>query len=551
MLVQQLKNFCEKKKGKKIMNNNGYIHVQEAIYQDQELVDFQGNPLIEALPPILSPDDAFDKLSFFPEYDEKERQLSDHLRYHALIRLTRFFQPVMQHLDLEQRFSRLLRYGYVGRNPLSPDYTKQLNMAHCVLNGKDVKPDVRSTASSFTLMGFSGIGKTTAIERILSLYPQLLIHKHPLNITQIVWLKLNCPHDGSLKSLCMDFFIKVDRLLGTNYYERFGGRRNSISSMVTRMGQIARLHCIGALIIDEIQHLLTAKSSGSEKMMNFFVTLVNEIGVPVMMIGTMRARSILQQDFRQARRGSGQGDMVWQQMSKGDDWDLLVESMWQYQWIRQNVELTGELNNTLYEESQGIVDIAVKLFVLSQGRAIETGEETITPGMIRKVASDDLKLVQPMLKALKSGLLSEIEKYEDIVPMDIEDYLQHRISSIDLRATIQRKKEKQAEARQQRETSILEKVILALIGLDIDANLAEKAVTTILKQYPSITQAELMQKALIFIAEQSAPKNKKILKADVNELQKIVDQGKKKKVSAYQALQEAGYIKNPLEEFAL
>ena len=34
-----------------------------------------------------------------------------------------------------------------------------------------------------------------------------------------------------------------------------------------------------------------------------------------MIIGTMRARSLLQKDFRQARRGSGQGDMVWQQMS--------------------------------------------------------------------------------------------------------------------------------------------------------------------------------------------------------------------------------------------
>jgi hypothetical protein len=531
--------------------NSGYIQAQEATYHDQELVDFQGNPLIEALPPILSPEEAFEKLSYYPEYDEKERELSDHLRYHALIRLTRFFQPVMQHLDLEQRFSRLLRHGYVARNPLTSEYTKQLNMAHQVLNRKIVPPDIRSTASSFTLMGFSGIGKTTAIERILSLYPQLIIHKHPLNITQIVWIKLNCPHDGSLKSLCMDFFIKVDRLLGTNYYNRFGGRRNSISSMVTRMGQIARLHCIGVLIIDEIQHLLTAQNGGSEKMMNFFVTLVNEIGVPVMMIGTMRARSILQQDFRQARRGSGQGDMVWQQMPKGDDWDVLISNMWRYQWIKKKVELTEQLNDTLYEQSQGIVDIAVKLFVLSQGRAIETGQETITPGMIRRVAADDLKLVQPMLKALKSGLLSEIEKYEDIVPMDIEDYLQHRVSKIDLKATIQKKKEKQAEARQQKEITMLEKVILALIGLDVNAEIAEKAATTVLKKNPNISQAELMQQALAFLAKQKAPKKKRQPNSTANQLQKIVDQGKKNKISAYEALQEAGYIKNPLDEFAV
>lgn len=89
--------------------------------------------------------------------------------------------------------------------------------------------------------------------------------------------------------------------------------------------------------------------------MNFFVTLVNEIGIPVMMIGTMRAKSVLQQDFRQARRGSGQGDMVWQQMEKNDDWDLLIESMWEYQWLQNKVELTDELNKAIYEESQALL----------------------------------------------------------------------------------------------------------------------------------------------------------------------------------------------------
>jgi hypothetical protein len=252
--------------------------------------------------------------------------------------LTQFFQPVRAHLDLQDRFSRFIRHGYVGRNPLSKKHIEVLNDFHLSLkNGKKLEklPDIRSFASSFTLMGFSGIGKTTAIERILSQYPQLVVHENPINLIQIVYLKLNCPHDGSLKSLCKDFFMKIDNLIGTNYYEKYGSARNSISSMVTRIGHISRLHCIGALIIDEIQHLLTSTDNGSEKMMNFFVTLVNEIGIPVMMIGTMKARTVLQRDFRQARRGSGQGDMVWQQMEKDDDWDIFVESMWDYQWTKE------------------------------------------------------------------------------------------------------------------------------------------------------------------------------------------------------------------------
>lgn len=523
------------------MSKDYLKNILQADYKKQEINDFQGNPLIEALPPILSPEQAYDALSYFPAYDENEINLPSHIRYHAIPRINRFFQPVMLHLDLEQRFSNLLRHGYVGRNPLSVEY-------HRSLNGKN---DIRSTASSMTLMGFSGIGKTTAIERILSLYPQVILHKHPLNMMQVVWLKLNCPHDGSLKSLCLDFFLKMDLQLGTNYYEKFGNRRNSISSMVTKMGQIARLHCIGVLVIDEIQHLLATKDNNSEKMMNFFVTLINEIGVPVMMIGTMRAKAVLQQDFRQARRGSGQGDMVWEQMKKDDDWDLLIESLWEYQWIKNKVELTEELNKTLYDESQGILDIAIKLFALAQGRAIETGNEIITSKTIKQVAKDDLKLVQPMLNALRNGHISELKKYADIMPMDIEEYLVLRESNIDLRATIQKKKEIQAQKRMKKGANNLETLITGLITLGVDAEIAEKASVKAIKDSRDKSITELMSVAIQYVEQLKNPTEKKQIKSNVAELLNIIELAKKNKKSNYEALKSAGYIKSPLDEFVI
>ncbi|MCM3715863.1 ATP-binding protein [Alkalihalobacillus oceani] len=527
------------------------MNAQVAEYKHQEVIDYQGNPLIEALPPILSPEAAYDAMSVDLDYEKEEQLLPSYYRYHSISRITRFFQPVMQHIDLEQRFSRLLRQGYVSRNPNSPEFKNQLSSAHHILEGQTLTNHMWSTASSFTLMGFSGIGKTTAIGRVLDQYPKLIIHKYPLNITQVVWLKLNCPHDGSLKSLCMDFLLKLDELLGTNYYERFGTRRNSISSMVTRMGQIARIHCVGALIIDEIQHLLTTRDNNSEKMMNFFVTLVNEIGVPVMMIGTMRAKSVLQKDFRQARRGSGQGDMVWQQMKKDDDWDLLIESMWKYQWVQKETSLTKELNQVLYEESQGIIDIAVKLFALSQGRAIETGVEKLTPALIKKVAKDDLKLVQPMLKALKNGQISELERYEDIMPMDIETHLQHHQSKINLKATIQKKKEEQEQKRQNITVSKLQKLITTLISLDVTASVAEKAATKAINELGDAAHTELMKKALTIIEEQRLPKKRKSEWSQFSVLNDIVVKGQKDKKSAYDSLNIAGYIKHPFNDFAI
>ncbi|MBL0385552.1 ATP-binding protein [Tumebacillus sp. ITR2] len=518
----------------------------KAVYKKQQLPEYDGNPLIEALPPVLSMGEAYREMSRTQPYDEAERMLSLELRYQALYRLQHFFQPVTDHLTLERKLSSLIRSGYISRNPLDP---KQVQM----LTGVPV-PGLRSTASSLTFMGFSGMGKTTAIERVLSLYPQCILHEHPVNRIQLVWLKLNCPHDGSLKSLCMDFYRKIDDILGTNYYPKYGQRRNTINSMVANMAIVARIHCIGALVIDEIQHLLTAKEKGSEQMMNFFVSLINEIGIPVILIGTMRARTILQQDFRQARRGSGIGDMVWEQMEPDEDWDMLIETMWRYQWTRERVELTEGLKKTLYDESQGIVDIAVKLYSLSQGRAMETERERITPALIKQVAREDLRLVQPMLNALRSGSFSEIEKYEDIMPMDLSSCLQTRQSKIDLRATIQKEKEKQENASKQYESSVTEKAIHALLTMDVEAKVAEKAVVHVLKESGEKNITRVVSLAIDFIEEQKVQKQqrqKTRKQPPQNELKAIVEKGKEHKHSAYESLVEAGYVVEPLHEFTI
>lgn len=47
------------------------------------------------------------------------------------------------------------------------------------------------------------------------------------------------------------------------------------------MSQLANAHALGLLAIDEIQHLSRSKSGGSQEMLNFFVTMVNTIGVPL------------------------------------------------------------------------------------------------------------------------------------------------------------------------------------------------------------------------------------------------------------------------------
>lgn len=159
-----------------------------AKYLPQVIEEYKGNPFIEALPPILSAAQAIDALTVEPGYHESERDLDANYRFHCIQRLFRYFQPLDTHLDIEQRISRSM-----NRNPVKPQYTQRLRQCSDAIQERSFEAvdfrSVKSTAAGFTVIGMSGVGKTTAVERVLSLYPQCITHtkyeKQPLCVMGI------------------------------------------------------------------------------------------------------------------------------------------------------------------------------------------------------------------------------------------------------------------------------------------------------------------------------------------------------------------------------
>lgn len=533
----------------------------DAIYSEQVIQDYVHNPLIEALPPIFKESDVIERISVFPSYDEQERTLNPSYRLHCVQRLFQYFQPFEKHLDLEQRISRAIRQGYIHRNPFGKEEVMRVHESYeAMKQGKYInayKNQTKKAASGFTIIGLSGIGKTTALERVLSLYPQLIKHQQyfekPFIFTQISWMKLDCPFDGSLKGLCISFFSELDRLLGSNYLNKFGGSGKTLDLMLQRMTHLSSLHGIGLLIIDEVQHLSMSKSGGANKMLNFFVTLVNTIGVPVVMVGTNKAISVLQSEFRQARRGSGQGDMVWSQVPQDDTWELFVGGLWDYQWTHQYTSLDKELSDTLYEESQGILDIAIKVFMLSQAKAISTGEEKITKKGMKSAAKDSLKFVQPMLKAMKSGNPSEIAKYEDIKPIDMDEEIEKYKASIDLQEQIRIQKKIQNQKREKKELSLGESMTLQLLSMDFDSKDVERVVKKVLKTLAEDESKKIaIKKAMDILLHEDTerePEKKKVKKGTTTEslLVKQMEEARKEKLSVHEWFSKQGIVKNSLE----
>jgi hypothetical protein len=404
-----------------------------ATYRTQNIPDYQGHPYIEALPPILTERMAGNLLGLFPRYDKEYRLAPNEERFHLIQSGLKFFTPLPHHLDLERRISCLIRSGYVNRNPLKPSYWESVEAAWAAMQD-GIFPHTQSwsTAAGMTIIGMSGVGKTTTIERILNTYPQIIEHSNYkdqlFTQIQIVWLKLECPYDGEPKSVCINFFQMLDKVLGTDYEEEFGKDSRTAKVMLPDMGNLAEELGLGILVIDEIQRLSHSRSGGAGRLLEFIGQLINTIGVPVLKIGTFKAQRVLTQEVRQIRRGTGQGDMLWYPMKENAIWKHFNESLWKYQYTREVCSLTDELSSVLYSETQGIPDFAVKVYMLSQIRAITSKNEIINADIIESVARDSLQTAAPFLKALREKDIKTLEKYEDVPRIDFEEIIRQELN---------------------------------------------------------------------------------------------------------------------------
>ena len=500
-------------------------HIEPACYHDQRVPCFQNHPLVEALRPLGEKEEVFNRMRLRPVYEEQHRHYTREERLLLLGHGRRFFEPLSMNFNLAGRFDSMLRHGYVGRNPLCLGSFREARekLEQTIQNplGRDLPLDFNQ---GLTMIGISGIGKSRALERVSALYPQVIQHHsyrgHRFTWTQLIWLKLDCPPDGSIIGLCTNFFLQIDRILGTNYFQNYGIRnRPSQPAMVAYMNTVAFNHSLGVLIIDEIQNL---RRKRDPEMLDFFIQLDNEIGVPIILVGTPAAEEILGGDLRRARRASGQGEMRWSRMQNDVEWKYFLESLWCYQYVQKQSDPSDELVQTLYYESQGITDLAIRLYFFAQRYAIVTGEECITRETIQTAARLGLHSVQRFLRDIRDNNIKKIKAHGDRPFSDIERDFQQAANELAKR---------------------LEEDRSLTAGTPASKNG---------KQAPiGATQGSLAETNELQNGAPNTLTSTTMHQMTSETLPQIADHGLKKlKISAYEALKQAGYTFHAIEHLA-
>lgn len=502
-------------------------HFVTASYSPTGVKRYDGNPFIEALPPILTVAQAGKSIKGKVEFHPSERLAEPKSRMHMVVSLLDdYFQPLSQHVQLQEKIDLMLRMGYVGRNISDGSLNRKLQEGYeFIKSGGDVLANFaveKTTARSMSLIGVSGAGKSKSLERVLATYPQVIYHEQE-NRFQVTYLKIECPSNGDLESLCLNFFSAVDNLLGTDYERRYAKQRLSVPKMLALMRQTANNRAIGVLVIDEIQRLSQVRSGGKEQMLEFFVELVNTVGIPIVLVGTPKARPIFELELQSGRRSAGLGSIYWETIPQyvtrknerllNPNWVRFTDNLWKYQWLRHGDDpLNDEIRECWYSLSQGVLDIVVKLFVLAQLRGIANKKERITVGILNSVYEQELKPVHPMLDALRSGDADKIVKYSDMRVVDLDKRI------IELGRQILEVAQKQEEKLFGGDQDALRLYNLVLqLDDSYEEETIEQLVKRIFKEQPELSRADMISIIAAWYSEGQKPTKKKQVSTRVKE----------------------------------
>lgn len=386
--------------------NARYIHA---------LVDEdRGNPYIEALP--LPRDEKSITRVYtrtLPNYrydDVKDMDTLKKMLAVGTLRELRF--PLPFHSELEFNFYNSLVTSYRARKRIESMDTKldyvsdnKSNETHSILAGDSAA----ATNAGFSLIGYSGCGKSSSIQTLVAHYPQVIIHGDNTSsrFPQIVYLVVNCIANSNFSALYEGIGDAIDKALGNivPVYAKEVAKINNLGRKAEKIKEYIEKFAIGIIIFDEIQ-LIDFKHT-KENSFDSLMTLSNRTKVAIAVVGTEDARNKMFKELRTSRRVG--------MMIKGHTYceskkyfAFLLKNLLRYQWFDEPLQISSELIDVFYDLSKGIIDQLIGIYTCVHFEYFRRkGKEKITPQFIKKVAKKYYPNMQYVLNNLEDDEINE------------------------------------------------------------------------------------------------------------------------------------------------
>lgn len=326
------------------------------------------NDVVKLMPEMIMGEALDEKLRILPEYDADIRNASVTERLVALQSLYSVFIPNQMSREIYSKlYLSLLRSMQKKQSILA---VRQYNENNKLIRQNSYE-SIIGGSDSFTVIGPSGIGKSSSISRAINILTETPVLK--LNNTSVIsCLQVQAPADCSVKGLLFEILRKADELLNSNYYTNALKSHPTVDMLIGIVSQVALNH-IGLLIVDEIQNVVNSKNG--KTVIGTLTQLINNSGVSISMVGTPESTIFFEQAMMLARRSLG---LNYSAMQYGEEFRGFCKTLLNYVYVKEKVNANEALFMWLYNHSSGNASIVVSLIHAAQEIAILEGCETLS-----------------------------------------------------------------------------------------------------------------------------------------------------------------------------
>lgn len=386
------------------------------------------NSIIELLPEMKAGDALISALSVLPAYDANIRSQNEAVRLIALSDLYKIYIPSPMTTEIYSKlYLALLR-------SLQKKMTKtaviQQNQNHRAIQQQEYT-GIIGGSDSFTIIGNSGIGKSSAISRSLSLLQADGIIETEKPYAKIIpCVVVQCPFDSSVKGMLLEILRKVDEILETDYYKNALKIRVTTDMLIGSVSQVAINH-IGLLVVDEIQNVVNSKNGKS--LVGMLTQLINNSGISICMVGTPESSLFFEQAMQLARRSLG---LQYQSLECDRYFYDFCCTLFSYQYTKQKVEISDAIIEWLYEHSGGIVSVVVSLIHDAQEIAILNGKEVLNIETLNEAYKKRLSMLHSYIEpTIKHRKQTATKKKTNPEPPQMQSNITDDFSIAELAAT--------------------------------------------------------------------------------------------------------------------
>lgn len=340
---------------------------------------------IDNMPEMKSGRELISALTVLPEYDDSIRNENQAIRLMQLSDLYRMYIPSSMSLEIYSKLYLALLRSLQKKGTQAAVRQKYENYKR--IQNQDYR-GIIGGSDSFTIIGTSGIGKSSAISRAIELITENKMIEIEEPYTKIIpCVIVQCPFDSSVKSLLLEILRKVDEASETHYYQNALRARATTDMLIGSVSQVALNH-IGMLIVDEIQNVVNSKNGKS--LIGSLTQLINNSGISICMVGTPECTPFFEQALQLARRSVG---LQYQNMPYDAYFESFCKILFEYQYTKERTEPSPVIYEWLYEHSAGILSIVVSLIHDAQEIAILSGKERLDMETLNEAYSQRLSFL--------------------------------------------------------------------------------------------------------------------------------------------------------------